>query len=81
MDSHTENERKALPVVHHDRFTESYYLQVISLYRHRVDNEAVHRSICEIASDRMRREAVFKEDLEYCFETCMVDYIGAPAFF
>jgi len=41
------------------------------LYRGQVCSDAVHRGICEIASDRMRKQAVFKEDLEYCFEVCM----------
>lgn len=81
MDSNTQNkkERPVPLVVHHDEFTESYYLHVINLYRSRVDDEATHRSICEKANDIMRRQAVFKEDLEYCYETCMIDVFGDPA--
>lgn len=71
MDPHAMDEKNAVPVAQHDKFTECYYLQVIDLYREQVSNGVVHRGICEIASDRMRRQAVFKEDIEYCFETCM----------
>lgn len=81
MDPQKKNDQKTPPVVHHDRFTEDYYLQVIDLYRGHVRNELVHRGICEIASDRMRKQVVFKEDLEYCFEVCMrVGIEEDPAF-
>lgn len=55
MDSNTQikKERPVPLVVHHDEFTESYYLHVINLYRSRVDDEATHRSICEKANDIM----------------------------
>jgi hypothetical protein len=55
MDSNTQikKERPVPLVVHHDEFTESYYLHVINLYRSRVNDEATHRSICEKTNDRL----------------------------
>ena len=81
MDSNIQikKERTAPLVVYRDEFTESYYLHVINLYRSRVSDEATHHSICEKANDIMRRQAVFKEDLEYCYMNCMIDIFRDPA--
>ena len=57
--------------VHHDTFTENYYLQVIALYLKYKGQDGFHQIICEMADILMQGKSPFREDGEYCFSVCM----------